>query len=277
MALGCGRGGVAPRTVDGVTMQSRYPAGSFTQIPVALVRDGDLGKVAIRIGMLMSMMKSGRCWMSTRRMASELGCSRSAVIASLAELVRRGHIVREERPGASTVYILQYPAELSPGGPENRSPRWSEKQVTLVRKAGQGVTDFSDPNHKKNIYNQNHRRAGRSSREPCMMLPILGGKTTDAADGQRHEHEARQEGDCGSAERIQRRAGLLARANGPLIGPDNPWKNRLSSHRHGDHWPEDWGPDPSGDVPNPKIAHVTWSDWRQRERLPPPPRDARSA
>lgn len=250
----------------------RHPAGSFTQIPIALARDNELGWAALRIGMMLSMLRGQRCWKSTNAIARDLGCSRSLVIEGLAELVKGGHVVREDRPGTSSIYVLQYRGpgpddpRLAEEGDQNTGQGVTRIPVRDDQNTSQGVTRIPVTNHSKDIYPQSHRRGGRSSaREPCMMLPIHGGKASARTDGQRpHEHEARQGGEGAATARSQLTAREMRRLSGPLAGPDGQWKNRLSNYAPGDDWDEGWGPRPEGDVRNPQIPDVTWQDWRQR-------------
>lgn len=86
---------------------------TFGIIPAGMAFDPDLGKVALRVGMLMAVhaSKTRKCWLSTETMARLLRIDRSAVSRALAELVSRGHATRARRsiPGrglTSSVYTL---------------------------------------------------------------------------------------------------------------------------------------------------------------------------
>lgn len=86
---------------------------TFGIIPAGMAFDPELGKVALRLGMLLAVHanKSRKCWLATETMARMLDIDRSAVSRGLAELKSRGHVIRERRsiPGrglTSSVYTL---------------------------------------------------------------------------------------------------------------------------------------------------------------------------
>ena len=100
---------------------------TFGIISAALALDPELGKVALRVGMLMACHadKKRRCWLAAETMAKLLQLPRSSVTKALGELVARGHATRQRRstPGrgmTSSIYTLVYraeaPTEIPPVG-----------------------------------------------------------------------------------------------------------------------------------------------------------------
>lgn len=94
---------------------------TFGIIPAGMAFDPELGKVALRVGMLLAVhaSKSRKCWLATETMARLLEIDRSAVSRALAELRSRGHVTRARRsiPGrglTSSVYTLVNRPWLAP-------------------------------------------------------------------------------------------------------------------------------------------------------------------
>ena len=93
---------------------------TFGIISAALALDPELGKVALRVGMLMACYadKRRRCWLATESMAKMLQLPRSSITKALGELVARGHATRKRRsvPGrgmTSSLYTLVYRAGVT--------------------------------------------------------------------------------------------------------------------------------------------------------------------
>jgi|GEM_PF-766270 len=92
------------------------PAGSFAYVPASIIMDGELGKSALRVGMLMAARAdrdTRECWLSTTTIAEMLRLPRSSIIKALNQLVERGHVRRRRRtePGrgqTSSAYVLLF-------------------------------------------------------------------------------------------------------------------------------------------------------------------------
>jgi hypothetical protein len=86
--------------------------GTFVCVPATLVLDQDLGKVALRLAMLIASC-GAECTLSTQTMASRLQVPRSSVVGALSDLVAHGHVNRRPRtePGrgrTSSAYALVF-------------------------------------------------------------------------------------------------------------------------------------------------------------------------
>ena len=108
--------------------------GTFAFVPSALAADPDLGRPGLRVGCLMASHadSNGRCWMSSENMARKLRCVRSMVQVGLAQLLARGHAVKQERPGRTSIYqlIFRHPDEL--GDRVRRSRDEGSRQSTAA-------------------------------------------------------------------------------------------------------------------------------------------------
>lgn len=135
--------------------KNQHPAGTFAFLPSALAVDPGLGRPGLRVGCLLAAHANAEryCWISTETMARKLRSARSTVQEGLAQLVARGHVVKKERPGRTSVYLLifRHPDELDDragGDPVPRSggegSRHSDAADEATVSRGHEVTGFPE-------------------------------------------------------------------------------------------------------------------------------------
>ncbi|MEA2911100.1 MAG: hypothetical protein QOJ15_3181 [Bradyrhizobium sp.] len=117
--------------------------GTFAIAPLAVALDPRLGKIALRLAILMASYrnKNGECWPAVDTLAGRLGVDRRAVQRAIVELVDCGHLARSRRSAAGQDLSNSYTVLYRPIAARESAPRQRRKK----RRAPE--TDEPEPDH----------------------------------------------------------------------------------------------------------------------------------